>query len=176
VWINISYMIIDALDRHGFVAEAHDLASRTLDAIARTFYEWEESPRTLWETYAPEFVAPASHKVRRPDKLGGVRGEFAGWACCLINLLIETELGIRVDAPSNTLHWRIRTKPGTGVENLMFGNITASLRVESSDCESKRLRLSITTDAPFTLSVDWCGIERIPIATGSQTVELPTKS
>jgi hypothetical protein len=176
VWIPISYMVIDALDRHGFVREARDLATRTLDGMARTFYEWEACPHTLWEAYAPEVAAPASHKNLHRNEPGGVRGEFGGWACCLINLLIETELGLTVNAPANSLDWKIRTAAGTGIEDLRFANVTASLRIEKGPPENKRLQLSIQTNASFMLNIDYGGAEyQHHIEAGSQVIQLPTK-
>lgn len=116
--------------------------------------EWDYYfPRTLWECYAPQFLAPASHKERHPDKLGTVRHEFGGWTCCLINLLIESVMGLQVNAPQNALAWDLRLVDDHGVEKLRFGDVTTNLYVAARSDPGARAEIKVHSDAPYTLRV-----------------------
>jgi hypothetical protein len=144
VWINMSLMTIRSLEENGYQKEAVELATRTLDGIAQVYQGWSAQPGTLWECYAPEYSAPASHK-RHPE-LGSVRSEFGGYTCGLINLLVENILGIQVNAPANEITWSWRI-PGTfGIERLRFGATTTSLRKEPGS-------IVVQSDRPYQLIV-----------------------
>ncbi|MBB5441187.1 hypothetical protein HDC92_004894 [Pedobacter sp. AK017] len=125
VWINMSLITIRSLKANGYEKEAFDLAVKTLNGISRVYENWSPKPHTLWECYAPEFAAPASHKVK-PD-LGSVRSDFAGWTACLINLLIENVMGIEVSAVSNTISWNIALVEEHGIKKLRFGKVNTDL-------------------------------------------------
>jgi len=152
-WINLTLMVIRGLEAYGFKAEAIELAEHTLDAIARVYAEWDEHPRTLWECYAPEFPAPASHKEHSPDRLGSVRPEFGGWTCCLINLLLENVLGIRVNAPGNVIVWDMRLAEEHGVEGLRFGDVTTDLHVDARAGPDATAAVTVRSARPYTLHI-----------------------
>jgi len=152
VWINMSLMVIRALERYGFYDEAFDFASRTIDGIFRTYSEFDEFPNSLWECYAPEVVGPASHKFISPDRIGGVREEFCGWTCCLISILIENILGFKVNAPKNELDWRINLNKDHGIKKLRFGSVNADIFIKINKL-NKEAVIEIKTNADFNLNV-----------------------
>lgn len=131
VWINMSLVVIRALEDYGFDKEAFELSKRTLDGIAAVYDKYNDFPYSLWECYAPEATTPASHKIIAPDRPGGVREEFCGWTCCLVNILIENVLGFYVNAPEDKLVWKIRLDCQHGINKLRFGTTETSLRYEN---------------------------------------------
>jgi len=147
-WINISLMVIQGLEKYGFQAEVSELNIKTLDAIAKTYFDWKENPKTLWEAYAPEFDAPASHK--RKKELGSVRKDFSGWTCNLINMIIESHIGIDIDAPKNTITWSILTEEEMGISNLKFNDIITDLLVVP---ESNGLTFKIQSSGSYWLHI-----------------------
>jgi hypothetical protein len=130
VWINISLMAIRGLEQYGFVNEAKQLSTQTLNGMLQVYEQWDKRPFTLWECYAPEFIAPASHKFK--PGLGSVRTDFADWTSCLINLLIENVMGIQVNAPQRLLTWDLRLKEEHGLRNLRFGDVVTDLFIKDS--------------------------------------------
>jgi hypothetical protein len=167
VWINMSLVVIQALEQHGFAGQARELTRRTLNGLSAT-YRWPEAPGTLWEAYAPEYPAPASHKREYPDRLGTVRRDFGGWTGCLINLLIEHVLGICVLAHDHIV-WDLRSGPGSGIERLRIGGITTSLRVVEEDRDTGKTTVAISSDGPYTLCVRKHGREhRVDIKQGER--------
>lgn len=173
VWINMSLVTVRGLDRAGFRREATELAAATLDGIARAYREWEPAPETLWECYAPEYAAPASHKDAAPDRLGTVRSDFGGWTGCLVNLLIENVLGLRVDAPANKLIWEPRFRENYAIRNLRFGEVCADLEARFDDAGAV---LTLRTHRPFTLEVLHHSMmptrQQHAIPAGEQTIRL----
>jgi hypothetical protein len=159
VWINMSLMTIRSLEENGYEKEAVELATRTLDGIAQVYQGWPAKPGTLWECYAPEYAAPASHK-RHPE-LGSVRSDFAGFTCGLINLLVENILGLQVNAPANEITWSWRL-PGTfGIERLRFGATTTSLLKEPA-------AIVVQSDRPYQLIVVSAGqVKRYRVEAGA---------
>jgi hypothetical protein len=144
VWINMSLLTVRSLDQYGYHQEARELATRTLNGMLKVYNDWQPKRQTLWECYAPEFPAPASHKVK--PELGSVRTDFADWTCCLINLIIEDIMGVSIDAPSNTITWSLNLNEENGLKNLRFGKVT-------TDILSKGLLLTVNTNTAYTLNV-----------------------
>jgi hypothetical protein len=144
VWVNTSLLAIRSLEEYGFSKEATELAERTLNGMVKVYEQWAPHPNTLWECYAPEFVAPASHKVK--PGLGSVRTDFADWTCCLINLLIENIMGIKVDAPANSITWDLRLPEEYGIRNLRFAGIT-------TDLVKTKSAILVNSNQPYTLYI-----------------------
>lgn len=147
-WINISLTVIRALEDYGFEEEAFELSRRTLDGMAAVYEKYDDFQHSLWECYAPESPAPASHKIVAPDKPGGVREEFRGWTCCLINILIENIMGIYVNAPENKVIWKLRLDSPHGIRNLRFGDIETSLQFENG-------KISTVSNGKYSLEVNF---------------------
>jgi hypothetical protein len=94
VWAPTNYMIVRGLHAVGADALAREATARHLDAMAAVL----ESTGTIWENYRPDDLAPGL--PARPD--------FVGWSGLgPIALLIETILGVELDAPAGTVTWRI---------------------------------------------------------------------
>ncbi|WP_135554781.1 MGH1-like glycoside hydrolase domain-containing protein [Paenibacillus cymbidii] len=164
VWINMSLAVVKALDENGFGQEALELARRTLQGVADVYHHYEPFPYSLWECYAPEHPAPASHKIREPNRHGGVRREFGGWTGNVINLLIEHILGIAVDAPKNRLRWQVRLQENQGIENLRFGKVCTDVRLElTTDTieHAGQAKLTVASNSPYELEMVFFGETRI---------------
>lgn len=173
VWVNMSLAAIRGTELYGLDKDAFALATKTLDGMARVYNEYADFPRSLWECYAPEAVGPASHKIVAPDKVGGVREEFGGWACCLINILIEDVLGFKADAPRNTLTWKINLASDHGIDRLCFGKTRANIRIHRS--RSGRI-IETQCNQAFKLQViDGKKTTKIPIRPGSNEYVLPDR-
>ena len=100
---------------------------------------------TLWENYAPDSAAPG-----KPAK-----ADFVGWSGIgPIVFLIEHAIGIRADAPANTITWTLRSQARVGVERLWFGGRTVSLVAEPPDEKGARL-VRVQADRPFHLIINW---------------------
>ncbi len=166
VWLNMSLVTIQALKLYGFRNEASTLASRTLNGIARVYNEYGDFPHSLWECYAPETVRPALLKT--PDGMQDVvREEFGGWTCCLINILIEDILGFHVDAPRNTLTWKINLPSEHGIERLCFGETQVHARIQTT--RTKRV-IEAESNRAFKLHVVTGGkAARISVKPGRNT-------
>lgn len=147
VWINMSLIGIRGLEVNGYTDEARYFSAKTLDAIARTYLEWDNKPYTIWELYAPEYPAPSSHKRNHPEKLGTVRSDFKGWTGCLINIMIENYFGIKVNAPENAIDWNISNTENYEVSNLKFGDVVTDL---SFDKEGK---ITVNSNKNYTLRI-----------------------
>lgn len=150
VWINMSLMTIQSLRQNGYPKLARQLAIRTVNGIEQVYQKWEDKPRTLWECYSPEYVAPASHKTKYPDQLGTVRSDFGGWTGCLINLILEEVLGIEADGTKNTITCTIQFQDNYKVSNLKFGDTTTSL---SFLREGNERLIVIQANRPYQLKI-----------------------
>jgi hypothetical protein len=100
---------------------------------------------TIWENYAPDAPKPG-----KPAK-----GDFVGWSGIgPIVFLMEYAIGVRADAPSNTVTWNLQSPARVGIERLWFGGKTVSLLSEPPDATGQRT-VRVETDAPFRLAVVW---------------------
>lgn len=153
VWIPMSTMVIRGLDEQGFSKEAFMLSEKTMKGMTAVYDGWEAKPHSLWECYAPEYPAPASHKnTSKIEILGTVRSDFAGWCCGVINFLIENVMGFHVDAPNNIIHWNIRLDENYGIKRLVFGKTKTDIQITDGI-------ISVDADAPYVLLVNHLGKE-----------------
>lgn len=168
VWINMSVMTIRGLDEQGFSEEAFELSQRTLNGMAKVYQGWAAEPNSIWECYAPEYPAPASHKDRGTSDLGTVRSEFAGWSCGLINLLIENIMGFHIDAPNNAIHWNIQLNEDFGIKRFAFGKTKTDICIMDSV-------ILVQAEIPYVLLVNYHGKEyRYLVKAGSNKFVLTT--
>ena len=72
VWPPMVYMTVAGLKKYGKLDTARSIARKHLDAMCRTFDEFE--PHTIWECYSPEYMRPADREEGVP-----VRKDFVGW-------------------------------------------------------------------------------------------------
>lgn len=148
VWAPTNVMVIKGLDKfaqgydHSFYyREFAKLASEIyLDGMYETF----RKTGTIWENYSPE------------AKWRGVWAQpnFVGWSGCgPIMLLIENVLGIQADASKNEITWYLNRIDKHGIENLRFGETTASLISERRISVDKSCEISVTANKPFKLII-----------------------
>jgi glycogen debranching enzyme len=139
VWPLHNYAIIKGLERYGL----HDLARRAADNDLTTISHVYKETQSHWDNYAPDYIEPGS--IARPGALGtGVSA---------VALLLETILGLTVDAPARTLHWRPTLHEVHTVDRLHIGSVVASLCVEPDAANPSHLRATLRTSAPLTLHV-----------------------
>lgn len=113
VWAPTNYMVVEGLKRYGYDDLAEEIARRYLEMLTRVYAK----TRTLWEVYSPEIDSPATNA----SGIHLVEPEFVGWTGLgPISMLIETILGIEVDAPAQTIRWRINGPGRQGIRNLTF--------------------------------------------------------
>jgi len=147
VWAPTNMAVIKGLDKCGFHDLAYEAASKYLAGMSEVF----EKTGTVWENYAPDSYSPG--KPAKP--------KFVGWTGCgPIALLIEDVIGISCDANEKKVVWRVRRTDRHGVENLKFGDITASLVAKARKSSDAPLEIEVDSDAPFTLVVRSNGGEK----------------
>lgn len=141
VWPPANYATIKGLERYGLHALARQAAEAHLEAMTRVYLE----TGTIWEYYAADTAGPANNARRR----------FVGWSGLgPIALLIESILGLEVDAAGDTLTWRLWRQDEHGIRDLRFGDNVVSLVAQARPSPSAPVRLVLETDSPFTLHVD----------------------
>jgi hypothetical protein len=139
VWPPVNTMIIRGLERTGQRELAQQIAQEHLRVIARIF----KDTGTVWENYAPDASKPGTPAKR----------DFVGWSGLgPILYLIEYAIGVRVDAPSNTIAWAIRSPQRVGIEKLRFGGTIVSLICDAPDAQHRRT-VRVRSDAPFHLKL-----------------------
>jgi glycogen debranching enzyme len=120
VWAPTNYMIVEGLKKSGFSDVAIDVSKRYINALLQVY----NSTGTLWEAYSPEIYSPATNASGKVL----VQPNFVGWTGLgPISMLIETIIGIEMDAPHNTIAWNITADCRNGVQNLMFNGGRVSL-------------------------------------------------
>jgi hypothetical protein len=108
---------------------AHELAIRHLDAVAAIFRETER----LWPSYAPDRPTPNF----ADDSADAVM--LAGLSC--IGQLIESAMGIGVEASANRVVWQLREAGSLGIEKLRYGNNEVDLRVVDEEGQGRIVRV-----------------------------------
>ncbi|RYG40195.1 hypothetical protein EON79_23030, partial [bacterium] len=137
VWAPTNYMVVKGLEEYGYENLASKVTSRYLGNMAEVL----RTTGTIWENYAPEHSA--GHGVRN----------MVGWSGDgPIALLIENVLGVRAFAANRTATWRPRLPGENGLRNLTVGSTHLSL--VASPVENGARTLTMTTDAPWTVTVD----------------------
>lgn len=169
VWPPTNYMIVRGLLEVGRPGLAKTIALEYLRSMVTQL----EAQGTLFEHCSPE-----------RDCGGGVK-DMVGWAGVgPIALLIEAVLGLRADAPTNTLSWTPLLRARHGIEDLTFGACTASI-VCAARSPDRDYVIRVETDRPFTLRVatDFAeGTTRLgerslgPLDDGVACVEVPSGS
>jgi hypothetical protein len=137
---------------------AEQIALEHLRVITRVF----KDTGTVWENYAPDAPKPGT-----PAK-----GDFVGWSGLgPILYLIEYGIGVRADAPSNTIAWNIHSPQRVGIERLRFGNTTVSLTCTAPDAQRRRT-VRVQSDTPFHLKLACQGAARALDVPAAEPVEL----
>ena len=140
VWAPTNYMMIKGLEKYGFFDSAYEASVAYLRGMAAVF----RKTGTVWENYNPDQYVES--RRANPD--------FVGWTGLgPIALLIESVLGIEVDAPANTVRWRIHRMDRHGIRNLRMGDATLSLRIEARQSPSAKAIITVESDRPVKLMV-----------------------
>lgn len=142
-------MVIEGLEKYGYVEDAARIANRFWDASVRVFRE----TGTHWEYLQPEVAAPG----RTVGEDGwNARSDFTGWgAWAPISLLIEYAIGLRVDAPNRTVTWNLGSTSRCGCRRFAFGDVNADIVVDRRSDPEERPRLTSSTNVPFDLVLRW---------------------
>ncbi|MDR3691799.1 MAG: trehalase family glycosidase [Fimbriimonas sp.] len=158
VWPPIQYMAVKGLETAGFEDQAGSLAEKYVNASLTAY----KKSGDITEYLTPE------------QPVGAGVGKFVGWGgLAPIALFIEDIIGLRVDAPSNTIVWRLRKLDRNGVENLHFGAKNVSLVCEKRARIDEPCVIKVTSDGDFKLVVDLPSrdVQRM-IHPGSTTIRL----
>jgi hypothetical protein len=137
VWAPTNMMVVQGLHDYGY----DDLAARLTARYLANMSSVLERTGTIWENYAPE--KPVGHGA--PDMVG-----WSGDGP--IAMLIEDILGVRAKAATLSATWRPRLPGENGVQNLTVGS--AHLSLVAGPVQNGRRTLTLTTDEPFTITVD----------------------
>jgi len=148
VWPSTNTMVIRGLQRAGYGELAREIAMKHARAVARVC----SYTGTIWENYAPDSIAPGMHEDRSP-----VVRDMVGWSGIgPILYFLEFAVGLKPDAPSNTLTWDIHSHGRSGCERYRFnGHILSLLAVPSAG--KKGMDVAVTADGPFTLVISLGG-------------------
>lgn len=149
VWAPTNVMIIKGLDKFGVGNENaynfNEFATLATEEYLNGIYEVYKKTGTIWENYSTEAFSRGVWS--RPD--------FVGWTGCgPIELLIENIIGLRPDAVNNSLTWFVNRIDKHGIDNLKFGNVTASLVCEKRESVNSPSVINIKTDNDFKLIIE----------------------
>jgi hypothetical protein len=143
VWAPTDTMVIRGLENYGYHALAREIALNHLEVAAQVF----EKTGTIWENYAPD--AATQGKPARQN--------FAGWSAIgPILYLMEYAIGLRADAPRNSLAWNLTPGIQHGCERYRFNGHVTSLVAKPLADRLGRFQVSVDSDGAFTLSLA-CG-------------------
>ncbi len=158
VWAPTNTMVIRGLEKNGQRELADEIALEHLRIMREVFKE----TGTIWENYAPDAVKPGVPAGR----------DFVGWSGIgPILYLIEYGIGVRADAPSNSITWTIRSPRRVGVERLWFGGKTVSLVCEEADAQGRRIA-RIASDGGFHLKLICGSVARDAELVAGRTLEM----
>ncbi|HEY1791495.1 MAG TPA: trehalase family glycosidase [Opitutaceae bacterium] len=144
VWAPTTMMVIRGLERYGRAQQARQIALGNLRLMSAVL----QKTGTIWENYAPD-----SESQGRPAK-----DDFVGWSGLgPIDWLLEYALGLKPDAPDNTLDWTPDPDGRSGCRNYRFNGHVCSL--EATPLGGGRFRYSVDADEPFLIRLgrdgDW---------------------
>ena len=164
VWAPTNTMVIKGLECYHRYDLAREIALNHLENVLAVFKE----THAIWEMYGADSVAPG--------ETGGEPGHrvqpgFTGWsAMAPIRYLIEYKIGISVDAPANTLRWRLRGSEKLGLRQLSFANTRTDLLAQPVE---GGWRIEVESDHPYRLEVHCEGsVRSFEVASGHNTFTL----
>jgi hypothetical protein len=144
VWAPTNVMIIKGINKYPEILGSRDFAVTAVEKYLDGMCSVYKKTGTIWENYSAELDM---HGV-------WARADFVGWSGCgPIELLIEDILGFRPEGANNKLTWNINRIDRHGINNLFFGNITASLICEKRDDLKSACLLKVKANHPFELVV-----------------------
>jgi len=163
VFPSANYAIIKGLQAAGEEDLAAQAAANDLTDMAEVY----KQTRDIYESYAPALAAPGTQ----------AQGHFVGSSGCgPIALLLENVIGLRAEAATNTVFWRLRRTDRHGVRDLRFGSNTVSLICDSRMLPEDTCNIAVRATQPFTLEIEtsWAKFAR-RMPAGQQPVEIRGK-
>ncbi len=138
VWPPVQCVVQEGLRVNGRWKLASDLAHKYLSAILEAY----EREHTITENLAPD--SATGHGVK----------EFVGWGGIgPVSDLIEYVLGFNVNAPDNTIEWRINRQDQHGIENLAMGGASMKLLCDERQSANDPCHLTCESTGDFVLRV-----------------------
>ncbi len=99
---------------------------------------------TVWENYAPDAPEPGNQAKR----------DFVGWSGIgPILYLLEYAIGLKPDAPANTLAWDIQATKRLGCGRYRFNGHVVDLEAKPGT-DGERWMVNVRSDGAFTLKVE----------------------
>jgi glycogen debranching enzyme len=140
VWAPTDTMVMRGLENYGYHALAREIALNHLKMAGEVF----EKTGTIWENYAPD--AATQGKPARRD--------FAGWSAIgPILYLMEYAIGLRADAPRNSLAWSLTPGIQQGCERFRFNGHVTSLVAKPLAGSGAQFQVRVDSDGAYTLSL-----------------------
>ncbi len=151
-------MVIWGLEAYGQDSLAHEIAEKHLLSM---YMGWIQNG-TLYENYSPVNIGePGSHS----------QWNFVGWSGLTpITLFIESVLGIRVNAPENTIVWTLHRTDEHGLKNLRWG-ADYQKRVDLVVTGGSERVMTVRSNTDFVLQVKNPS-RKYEIAAGEQRLQL----
>jgi hypothetical protein len=160
-WAPTETMVIRGLERAGHGELAREIALNHLQNIGEIF----QKTGTVWENYAADFAAQGNDS--RPD--------FVGWTGIgPVLYFIEFAIGLKPDAPANTLTWDIRAQKRCGCERYRFNGHVADLVATPQD---GKWEIRVHSDGEFTLKITLGKAEKtFAVKTGDNAFSIPAET
>ena len=99
----------------------------------------------MWENYAPDAITPG--KPAKPD--------FVGWTGIVpILYFLEYGIGLKPDAPNNSLSWTLTSDKRCGCERFRFGGHVATLVAGPSETQPDTVSVKVESDGAFDLRIE----------------------
>jgi glycogen debranching enzyme len=158
-WAPTTTMVVRGLEKAGYRRTARTLAQKDLAVTYQVFAK----TGTVWENYAPD--APEPGNQAKPD--------FVGWSgIAPILFLLEYAIGLKPDAPADTLVWDIQASKRLGCLRYRFnGHVVDLDAVPAADGE--RWTLRVRSDGAFTLKAETPSSSRtFPVERGENSFAL----
>ncbi len=151
VWVPTNTMVVRGLKKYGYMKEAREIAINGLEGMYAT---WMKTG-TLWENYDQENPGKPGEKGAKGQIC---RTDFVGWSGVQpITTLIETIIGIQLNAPENRIEWNLRMTERNGVRNLKWGqnySRRVDLVADARTSTDTPITITVSSDTAFTLVVD----------------------
>lgn len=185
VWAPTNAAAWEALRRYGRDDVADEATAAHLTNLAAVWARYTppegtlgdgpgDGTETLWELYAPDSRAPGT---RWDDVLLG-RTDFVGWTGLgPTDGLYAGVLGLRADALSDTVTWRLDHTGAQAIEGWRVGEQVVDLAVEARTDARADAHLSVHTSDAFTLVVENGGaVTTLPVPAGESVHTVPGAS
>ncbi|RMH57050.1 MAG: hypothetical protein D6679_07965 [Candidatus Hydrogenedentota bacterium] len=145
-----NHMVIRGLEKQGYDRLAREIAISHWSASVELF----QKTGTVWEYLQPDEIAPGEAALGDPGEKA--RPDFAGWgALPVIGYLIEYAIGLKADAPANTVIWNLTETKCCGCRRFAFGDVVTDLVALERTSSEEEPRLELQTNKPYKLILRW---------------------